>query len=235
VYPTILISLAVVLVGIIVIKVVPTFADFYNSFEAQLPLSTRMIVAVSDFVRGNLLLIAILLVGGGAMFYTWIQQPGQRARFDRAVMRLPVVGASVHKFATAQLARTLATLLGGGIPLVNALEIASRSSGNRHMAQEMGIVAQRVREGQGFAPTLLERKVVPDVGIKMIEVGESTGALQEMLNSLADFYDEEIDTEVSRFVTVIEPALLIIMGIVISAIVLALYLPLFELTAVMGS
>ena len=234
VYPTILILLAVVLVGIIVIKVVPTFADFYASFEAQLPLSTRMIVAVSDTIRGNLLLITVLVLGGGAAFYTWVKQPGQRARFDRALMKVPYVGGSLHKFATAQLARTLATLLGGGIPLVNALEISSRSTGNRHMAQEMAIVAQRVREGEGFAATLLDRKVVPDVGIKMIEVGESTGALQEMLNSLADFYDEEIDTEVSRFVTVIEPALLIIMGIVISGIVLALYLPLFELTSVMG-
>ena len=150
-------------------------------------------------------------------------------------MKLPFVGPSVHKFATSQLARTLATLLGGGIPLVNALEISSRSTGNRHMGQEMSLVAQRVREGQGFAATLLERKVVPDVAIKMIEVGESTGALQEMLNSLADFYDEEIETEVGRFVTVIEPALLIIMGIVIAAIVLALYLPLFELTSVIQS
>jgi type IV pilus assembly protein PilC len=235
IYPAILISLAIVLVGIIVIKVVPTFSEFYASFEAQLPWSTRAIVAVSDIITGNLLLIAIAVLAGGAAFYTWLKQPGQRARFDRALMKVPFVGTAIHKFATAQLSRTLATLLGGGIPLVNALEIASRSTGNRHMAQEMGIVAQRVREGQGFAATLLERNVVPDVGIKMIEVGESTGALQEMLNSLADFYDEEIDTEVSRFVTVIEPALLIFMGVVISAIVLALYLPLFELTSVMGS
>jgi type IV pilus assembly protein PilC len=102
------------------------------------------------------------------------------------------------------------------------------------MGHEMEIVALRVREGQSFAATLLERKVVPDVAIKMIEVGESTGALQEMLNSLADFYDEEIDTEVSRFVTLIEPALLIIMGIVIALIVLALYLPLFNLTSVIA-
>ena len=235
IYPAILISLALVLVSVIVIKVVPTFSDFYASFEAELPLSTRIIVAVSDTVRANLLLIVVALLAAGAAFYTWIKQPGQRARFDRALMKVPFIGTAVHKFATAQLSRTLATLLGGGIPLVNALEIASRSTGNRHMAQEMGIVAQRVREGQGFAATLLDRNVVPDVGIKMIEVGESTGALQEMLNSLADFYDEEIDTEVSRFVTVIEPALLIIMGVVISAIVLALYLPLFELTSVMGS
>lgn len=235
VYPAILITLAIVLVGIIVVKVVPTFSEFYNSFNAELPLSTRVIVAVSDFVRINLLLIVLAVVAAGVAFYTWIKQPGQGARFDQLVMKVPGVGASVRKFATAQLARTLATLLGGGIPLVNALEIASRSTGNRHMGREMTVVAQRVREGQGFAATLLERNIVPDVAIKMIEVGESTGALQEMLNSLADFYDEEIETEVGRFVTLIEPALLIVMGIVIAGIVLALYLPLFELTAVIGS
>jgi type IV pilus assembly protein PilC len=235
VYPAILIGLAIVLVALIVIKVVPAFAGFYSSFDAELPLSTRMIVAFSDFVRGNLLLLLVGGLGAGAAFYTWIKQPGQGAQFDRLLLRVPVIGTSAHKFATSQLARTLATLLGGGIPLVNALEIAARSTGNRHMGREMALVAERVREGQGFAATLLERRVVPDVAIKMIEVGESTGALQEMLNSLADFYDEEIDTEVSRFVTVIEPALLIIMGVVIAVIVLALYLPLFELTAVVGS
>jgi type IV pilus assembly protein PilC len=235
VYPAILIGLAIVLVGIIVIKVVPTFSDFYTSFQAQLPLSTRMIVGLSDFVRGNLLLLFVGIGGAVAAFLAWIRQPGQGARFDRFLLTLPFIGNSVHKFSTSQLARTLATLLGGGIPLVNALEISSRSTGNRHMGREMELVAQRVREGQGFAATLLDRKVVPDVAIKMIEVGESTGALQEMLNSLADFYDEEIETDVGRFVTVIEPALLIIMGIVIAVIVLALYLPLFELTNVIGN
>ena len=235
VYPGILISLAIVLVGIIAIKVVPTFAEFYNSFDAELPMSTRIIIAVSDFVRGNLLFLLIGAVAAGVAFYTWIHQPGQGARFDRALLKVPLVGNSIHKFATSQLARTLATLLGGGIPLVNALEIAARSTGNRHMGREMAIVAQRVREGQGFAAALLERQLVPDVAIKMIEVGESTGALQEMLNSLADFYDEEIETEVARFVTVIEPALLIIMGVIIAVIVLALYLPLFELTAVIAA
>lgn len=235
VYPVILIGLAIVLVSVIVIKVVPTFSEFYTSFDAQLPWSTRAIVAVSDTVRGNWLLLVIAALAAATAFYTWIKQPGQRARFDYLVMKTPVIGGAVHKFATAQLARTLATLLGGGIPLVNALEISSRSTGNRHMGHEMTIVAQRVREGQGFAATLLDRKVMPDVAIKMIEVGESTGALQEMLNSLADFYDEEIETAVGRFVTVIEPALLIIMGVVIAVIVLSLYLPLFELTNVIGS
>lgn len=234
VYPVILVTLAVVLVLIIVLKVVPTFSEFYSSFGSELPLSTQIIVGISDALRHNFLLI-VLVVGAAVVgFYTWVTRPGQGAHFDRLLLRIPGVGASMHKFATSQLARTLATLLGGGIPLVNALEIASRSTGNRHMGREMEIVAQSVREGQSFAATLLARNVVPDVAIKMIEVGESTGALQEMLNSLADFYDEEIETEVGRFVTIIEPALLIVMGIVIAGIVLALYLPLFSLTEVIS-
>jgi type IV pilus assembly protein PilC len=235
IYPIILITLAIVLVGIIVIKVVPTFSDFYSTFGADLPLSTRIIVAISNFVRSQALVIGIAVAGGAVAFYTWIRQPGQKARFDRVVLRLPGIGASMHKFATSQLSRTLSTLLGGGIPLVNALDIAAKSTGNRYIGRELEVVAQRVREGQGFANTLLERRTVPDVAIKMIEVGESTGALQEMLNSLADFYDEEIETEVSRFVTLIEPALLVIMGVVIAAIVLALYMPLFQLTSVIGT
>jgi type IV pilus assembly protein PilC len=234
VYPVILILLAVGLVGIIVLKVVPTFSDFYASFGAELPTSTKVIVAISNFARSQFLLIVLALLGSVVGFFLWIRQPGQRMRFDGWLLRIPAIGTSLRKFATSQLARTLATLLGGGIPLVNAVDIASRSTGNRFLGHEMEIVAQKVREGQSFAATLLERKVVPDVAIKMIEVGESTGALQEMLNSLADFYDEEIDTEVSRFVTLIEPALLIIMGIVIAGVVLALYLPLFQLTAVIG-
>ncbi|OFW38229.1 MAG: hypothetical protein A3J29_15775 [Acidobacteria bacterium RIFCSPLOWO2_12_FULL_67_14b] len=234
IYPVILIALAMVLVGIIVVKVVPTFTEFYNSFDSELPLSTRMIVAVSDFVRAQLWLILIAIGGAAAGFFSWIRRPGHGAQFDRMLLKLPFVGPSFHKFSTSQLARTLATLLGGGIPLVNALEIAARSTGNRHMGQELNIVATRVREGQSFSAMLLERQTVPDVAIKMIEVGESTGALTEMLNSLADFYDEEIETEVGRFVTMIEPAMLVIMGIVIATIVLALYLPLFQLTSVVG-
>jgi type IV pilus assembly protein PilC len=234
IYPIILVALAVVLVGIIVVKVVPTFAEFYASFDAELPLSTRLIVGVSDFIRAQLLLITIAIAGSALAFYTWIRQPSRGAQFDRWILKLPIIGASFHKFSTSQMARTLATLLGGGIPLVNSLEIAARSTGNRHLGKELEIVAGRVREGQSFAGTLLERQVVPDVAIKMIEVGESTGSLTEMLNSLADFYDEEIETEVARFVTLIEPAMLVFMGVVIAGIVLALYLPLFQLTSVMG-
>lgn len=235
IYPVILIFLAVVLVGIVVLKVVPAFSEFYTSFNAELPLLTRIIIAISNVARAQFWFILVGVIAGGLLFYRWVHQPGHAARFDRVLLRIPRIGHSVHKFATAQFARTLATLLGGGIPLVNALDISARSSGNRHMGQELEVVAQRVREGQSFAGTLLDRRTVPDVAIKMIEVGESTGALTEMLNSLADFYDEEIDTEVGRFVTLIEPALLVIMGIIIAIIVLSLYMPLFQLSSVIGT
>ena len=154
---------------------------------------------------------------------------------SRAALELPWIGTTLKKFATAQFARTLATLLGGGIPLVNALEISSRSMTNRFLAGQLDVVGTHVREGQSFAGSLLGLGVFPDVAVKMVEVGESTGALQEMLNSLADFYDDEIETEVARFITLVEPVLLVVMGVIIAFVVLALYMPLFELSSVVGS
>ena len=144
-----------------------------------------------------------------------------------------MLGEIARKFATSQMARTLSTLLGGGLPLVNALDIAARSVGNRFIAGELDIVGARVREGSSFAGALEARGVFPDVAVKMAEVGESTGALQDMLNTVADFYDEEISTSMERFVTLIEPALLVIMGIVIAGLLLALYMPLLQLGSVL--
>jgi len=234
IYPIILIVMAVGLVGIIVLRVVPSFSDFYASFDAELPLSTRIILAISNFAQERYLLVSVLavLVSGG--FAAWIRQPGQRARFDHLMLSIPFVGTTARKFVTAQMARTLATLLGGGIPLVNSLEVTARSVSNHHMAKELDVVTQRVREGEGLAASLTARGVVPDVALKMIEVGESTGSLQDMLSSLADFYDEEVETSVSRFVTFIEPALLVLMGAVIAVLVLALYMPLFQLSNVVN-
>jgi len=234
VYPAVLVVLSLSVVSIIVLKVVPEFADFYASFGKDLPFITRAIVGISAFVRQQVLLILAALVLGVAGVATWLKQPGQRRRFDRWVLRVPAVGSTVRKFATSQLARTLATLLGGGIPLVNAIEIGGRSIGNRYMARQLEIVGQKVREGQAFAGALDEQGVFPAVAVKMAEVGESTGALGEMLNSLADFYDEEIETDLDRFVTLVEPVLLVIMGLVIATLLLSLYMPLFQLSSVVS-
>jgi len=234
VYPAVLIALALVLVSIIVLRVVPAFSDFYGSFGAELPLVTRIIVGISTLIRQQFLLILAALVAGGALVFAWLHRSGQKARFDHVILQIPMLGQVARKFATSQMARTLATLLGGGLPLVNALDIAAKSIGNQYMASQIEIVAARVREGQSFAAALEARRVFPEVAVKMAEVGESTGALQDMLNTVADFYDEEIGTNMERFVTLVEPVLLVIIGIVIAALLLALYMPLFQLTSVLS-
>jgi type IV pilus assembly protein PilC len=164
----------------------------------------------------------------------WVRRAGQQSTLHRLVLSIPLLGDVARKFSTSQMARTLATLLGGGLPLVNALDIASQSIGNQYMAGQLQIVSTRVREGESFAMALDARRAFPDVAVKMAEVGESTGALQDMLNTVADFYDEEISTNMERFVTLVEPILLVIMGIVIATLLLALYMPLFQLSSVLG-
>lgn len=232
IYPAILIVMSMGLVAIIVLRVVPEFSDFYKSFGAQLPFTTRIVVAVSNLVRGQFFVILGLFVTAVVLGVMWTRQPGQRARFHRFMLRVPFVGEVTGKFATSQLSRTLATLLGGGLPLVNALEIASRSVGNRFIASEVGVVERRVREGASLAASMTERGIFPDVAVKMAEVGEQTGALQEMLNTVADFYDEDIATTMERFETLAPPILLVLMGVVVAGLLLALYIPVFQLSSV---
>jgi type IV pilus assembly protein PilC len=229
VYPAILLVLSLVVVTIIIVKVVPEFALFYAQYQEDLPLSTRALVAVSEVAMGyaGLLLLAAVMAGAG--FWVWLRQPAQRERFDRFALEVPGLGPIVRKFSTSQAARTLATLLGGGIPLVNALDIAARSIRNRYLARELQSAGQQVREGRALAMAMQDSGAFSEVAIKMVEVGESTGALQDMLNSLADFYDEEIETNLARFVTLVEPLLLVVMGIIIAGLLLALYMPLFDM------
>jgi len=234
VYPAILVTLSIVLVGIIVLKVVPAFSDFYSSFGSQLPLATRVIVRLSDVIRTRFLLLVTIALAGAGGFLLWLRRPGRRMQLDHLLLRLPMVGPIAAKFSTSQLARTLGTLLGGGLPLLNALEIASRSIGNRYVARQLDVVAQRVKEGEPFAASLEARGIFPEVAVKMVEVGETTGALQDMLNNVADFFDEEIDTSMERFITLVEPVMLVIMGIVVAGLLLALYMPLFQLSSVLS-
>ena len=234
VYPAILLALSLIVVAIIVLKVVPEFGLFYQQFDAQLPWSTRLIVSVSNFAGAYFVLLMATLAAVIFGAWTWLHRPGNRVRFDRWLTHIPSVGPISQKFATSQAARTLATLLGGGIPLVNAIDVSARSIQNQYIANELHNAAQQVREGGALAAAMNESGAFPDVAIKMVEVGEQTGALQEMLNSLADFYDEEIETSLGRFVTIIEPALLVVMGLVIAGLLLALYMPLFQLSAALG-
>ena len=234
IYPSVLFVLSCVVVAIIVLRVVPEFATFYEGAEADLPVTTQMLVSFSKFAGAYLGLGLLTLLAAAFAFWTWLQRPLARLRFDRWLLSVPLLGAIARRFATSQAARTLATLLGGGIPLVNAIDIASRAIQNQFVATELHAAAQKVREGRPLSASMNDSGVFPDVAIKMVEVGEQTGALQEMLNSLADFYDEEIDTSLSRFVTIVEPVLLVVMGLVIAALLLSLYMPLFNMSNALG-
>jgi len=234
IYPLVLLVLSLIVVTIIVVRVVPEFGDFYNQFGKELPWSTRMIVAVSDVATRYFFVIVMTIVGAIAGSWWWVHQPGQKRRLDRLILRIPGLGPVAQKFSTSQAARTLATLLGGGIPLVNSLEVTSRSLSNQYMAGELTSAGQQVREGRSLAAAMQDSGAFPDVSIKMVEVGESTGALGEMLNSLADFYDEEIETNLGRFITLVEPILLVVMGLVIAGLLLALYMPLFNLSSALS-
>ena len=230
IYPAVLLTLSVIVVGILVLRVVPQFGGYYEQFGKELPLSTRVIVAISTYATAYFSLMVIVVAAVTASIWFWLKRPGERERLDRWMLRMPLLGSVARKFATSQASRTLATLLGGGIPLVNAIDVAARSIKNRYMARELQKAAQQVREGRALASAMTDSGAFPDVALKMVEVGEQTGALQEMLNSLSDFYDEEIETNLDRFVTLVEPILLIIMGIVIAGLLLALYMPLFNLS-----
>jgi type IV pilus assembly protein PilC len=234
IYPAILVVLSLIVVSIILFRVVPEFAGFYGQFGRELPLVTRLIVGFSGFVVRWFPLIAGVLVAGAIGVWTWIRRPTQRARLDQVLLSLPIAGPTIRRFAASQAGRTLSTLLSGGIPLVNALGVTARAVGNQHMARELGVIEQQVREGRSLASAMADRGVFPDVAVRMVEVGESTGALQDMLSSLADFFDEENDTKLGRFVTMVEPLLLVFMGLVIAGLLLALYMPLFQLSSVIS-
>jgi len=235
IYPVVLIVLALAVVGLIVFLIVPQFSDFYGQFGTghQLPMSTRILVLVSNSLVGSFGLLATgtaLIVGGALM---WFRRPVQRKRLHFWILKLPFFGPLTRKLATAQVSRTLATLLQGGIPLVNALDISARSAGNRAISDHLLGVAKQVREGGSLATALAQGQMFPHVAIEMVEVGESTGALSDMLNSVADFYDEQNETNLTRFSNLIEPLLLIVMGAIIAWLVLALYMPLFNISSVM--
>ena len=231
-YPLVLLVHSLVVVGIVVLNVVPVFGDFYEGFGAELPLATRIIVTISEILRNNLALISSVLFGCGFGSWFWFRDSSRRVVLHRLVLALPAVGSIVEKVSTSQVARTLATLLKGGIPLVTALDVASGSVGNQHLSGKLATVSREVREGRSLSTSLADLSAFPSVAIKMVEVGESTGSLQEMLGSVADFFDEEIESQLSRIVSLMEPMLLIVMGIVIAGLLVALYMPLIQLGAI---
>jgi len=228
-YPSVLIVLVIILMVFLVTYVVPTFATLYTSMHAQLPALTVFLIAIGTGARNYILALAGALVLGIAGFRWWSRQEAARNRIDRIKMKLPVAGEIWLKYQVAQLSRILSTLLTGGIPLVQSLETAADSLSTPVMKQAIETAGRMVREGQPLSASLRASKMFPPLALDMIEVGESTGALPAMLNSVAEFFEEDVNTRMTATLSLIEPAIMIVMGSVVAFVLIALYLPIFSL------
>ena len=229
IYPAILILLSSVMIFIMMTYVVPKFAEFFEGFGQELPWFTQLMITTATFLRKNVILMALGVTAAVFLVNRWIETKG-RLVWDRLKLRIPLVGGVLHRFAIMQFTQSLGTLLAGGTPMVPAIEIASQSVTNALVSTRISGIVQNVREGEPLWRSLDNTKVVSDLAIEMIKVGESTGALTEMLANVSEFYDEEIESRLTRLVAAIEPLILVFMGGVIAVLLYAFYLPLFRLS-----
>ena len=231
IYPTILITLSFCMVIIMLTKVIPRFAEFYAGFNAELPAFTRLLISIATALNSHFLVAVVVIAIAVLLIRQWVSTSG-RIAWDRFKLNLPFVGGVLHRVAVMQFTQSLGTLLSGGTPMVPAIEIASQSVGNQLISAKIAGIVQHVREGEPLWRSLEETEVITDLAVEMIKVGESTGALTEMLANVSEFYDEEIEARLSRVVAAIEPIILVFMGLVIATLLYAFYLPLFQLTSV---
>ena len=233
-YPAILIVLVSLLVVFMITYVVPNFADLYKSLDSELPYMTQVLIAVGTATREYILVIAAAVAGLAVAFRFWIQTERGKTQMETVQRRTPILGDIWTKYQVAQLGRVLSTLLVGGIPLVQALETAAESLSARTLRKALSQARQLVKEGQPLSNALQKTGVFPPLAIDMIEVGESTGALPAMLNSVAEFYEEDVNTRMTASLALIEPAIMLFMGIFVAFVLVSLYLPIFSLADTLG-
>ena len=229
VYPAILLVMSAGLIAVLMTVVIPKFQSFFADFHADLPLLTVIVVGIAGFLRDNVIWLLPALVFAGYLLMRWVKKPAGREWSDGVLLKLPFLGGLFQRFAITQFTRSLATLLGGGTPLVPSLENAAEAIGNRHIARRVREVVPKVREGGELWHSLESTGIFTNLTIEMIKVGETSGALEEMLTAVSDFYDEEIDVLLARVITLVEPAILVMMGGVIVTILLSVYLPIFKI------
>jgi type IV pilus assembly protein PilC len=228
VYPVLLIVVAAIIVSYLVTVVIPKFALLYRDLNAELPTATKILIAVTVDYRYYLLGAVAAVFLGAILVYFWSRSEEGGAAFDRLKFKTPIIGDTLLKFQVAQFSRTLATLLTGGTPLVSALSTAADAITSRLVRATVSQATQSVREGESLHAALASRAVMPDLALDMIEVGESSGALAPMLTSVAEFYEEEVNLRLSALVSLIEPIILVFMGLLVAFILISLYLPIFS-------
>jgi type IV pilus assembly protein PilC len=228
VYPLLLFAMMGALLAVMVLFVIPGFKEFYGGMDVELPLLTRVVMAFAVFLRHNAFWVVLVLVAGWVAFKVWARQENSAIVMDRLLLSIPYLGRLMKMYATSQLTRTLSALLQGGLPLLNALEVAGASIGNRAMASVVSGAAHQIREGRSLTMALESTSMIDSLTLEMVKVGEQTGALGDMLNSVADFYDEEMETSMAKALALVEPVLLVFMAFIVAAMLLAFYLPMFE-------
>jgi type IV pilus assembly protein PilC len=230
IYPISVMSIAAGVIALLLWKVVPIFVTLFAGLGADLPLPTRIVIGLSKFV-GSIygLLILIFVVGGAIGLKLWYGTPQGRLAIDATILKLPVLGMLMRKIAVARFTRTLGTLISSGVPILEGLDITARTSGNAIVERAINKTRKAVEAGRSLVDPLKETEVFPGMVTQMIAVGEQTGAMDAMLQKIADFYEEEVDAAVKDLLTALEPVMIVFLGLVVGGIVISMYLPLFSL------
>jgi type IV pilus assembly protein PilC len=234
IYPVAIIVIAAFVVFIILWKVIPVFAQLFAGLGGEMPLLTRVVIESSNFVGRYFPFILILLVVGGVALSRYHKTYRGRRVIDGALLRFPVIGMLLRKIAVSRFCRTLSTLTASGVPILDGLEITAKTAGNAIVEDAVMAVRKSVEEGKTISEPLAETKVFPPMVVQMINVGEQTGALDQMLSKIADFYEDEVDTAVAGLMKLLEPVMIAILGAVIGTIVAAMYLPLYSVLSKIG-
>ena len=234
-YPIVVMSVAVLVIIFLMVKVVPTFRDVFTSFGAKLPWPTQLIIDVSEFLSSKKAFLLLgALVGFGFLVSMYRKTKTGAYNWDNMLMKIPVFGVLARKAAVAKFARTLGTLIKSGVPIMDALETVAKTAGNLVVERAVFNARDSVREGKTLTQPLKESKVFPPMVTQMINVGEETGALDQMLSKIADFYESEVDAAVEGLTSIIEPILIVFLGVTIGFIVVAMFMPMFELGNIVG-
>jgi type IV pilus assembly protein PilC len=233
-YPAIVLVIAVLVIVVILVFVIPVFEKMFADFGGTLPVPTQIVVAISNFVKGNILYMIIGLGLLGYAFKRFCATDKGRALVDDIVLKLPVVGPLLRKVAVAKFTRTMSTMISSGVPILDSLDIVAKTSGNKTVERAIYDVRSGITQGRTMADPLGESGVFPSMVVQMVAVGEQTGALDAMLGKIADFYDDEVDAAVEGLTSMIEPFMMVFLGTTIGGLVIAMYLPIFKMAGVVG-
>jgi type IV pilus assembly protein PilC len=234
VYPATVMSVAVIVVGVIMVFVIPTFAKMFADFGGDLPGPTKLVIALSNFLVKYLIVIIAAIFGLIFLFKKYYATDKGRKTMDQLALKAPIIGDLIRKVAVAKFTRTLGTLVSSGVPIMDGLDIVARTAGNRVVEEAIMHVRQSISEGKTIAEPLQESGVFPPMVVQMIAVGEATGAMDAMLSKIADFYDDEVDSAVGAMTAMLEPMLMVFLGVVVGGLVIAMYLPIFKIAGTVG-